>query len=137
MKLVRLTLILLALLPSLVFAQRVAPLENPDPLPVPASLNASEAKKVVVDALFQRGWTIAEEKGNDLVADLHVRTHWLQVDLSITGEQITLSYRNSDNLNYGERRGTPVIHRSFRRWSDTLLSDIRTNMDRLEYSKRQ
>lgn len=137
MKLIRMSLVLLALLPSLVFAQRVAPLENPEPLPVPASLTAAEAKQVVTDSLFQRGWTIAEDKGNTLVADLHVRDHWLQVDLSVTDQQVALSYRDSDNLNYGERRGTKVIHRSFGRWSDTLLSDIRTNMARLEHSKRQ
>lgn len=137
MKLIRMSLVLLALLPSLAFAQRVAPLENPAPISVPAGLTAAEAKQVVTDSLFQRGWTIAADKGNSLVADLHVRNHWLQVDLSVTDQQVALSYLDSDNLNYGERRGTTVIHRSFGRWSDTLLSDIRTNMARLEYSKRQ
>jgi hypothetical protein len=137
MKLIRLFLVLLALTPSLVFAQRVAPLHNPDPVPVPASLTAAEVKEIVTDALFDRGWTIAEDSGSTMVADLQVRDHWLQVEISVADNQVALSYKDSDNLNYGERRGTQVIHRSFGRWTANLLSDIRNNMARLEHRKQQ
>ncbi|MDQ2076642.1 hypothetical protein [Marinimicrobium sp. ABcell2] len=137
MKFIRLILVLLALVPSLVFAQRIAPLENPEPLAIPESLTTAEAKEVITDALFNRGWTIAEDSGDTMVADLQVRDHWLQVDISIADNQIALSYRDSDNLNYGTRRGTEVIHRSYGRWTDTLLSDIRSNMARLEHRRSQ
>jgi hypothetical protein len=139
MKFHRLFVLLILLLPLAAFGQmRATDLTNPAPVNIPQGVSQAAAKDAVIDAMFARGWTVAEESDNHIVADLHVRSHWAQVGIDIADGKVTISYRDSANLRYTERSdGRIVIHNNYLTWVDNLVNDIRAQMARAQRESRQ
>ena len=134
----RFIILLLVLLPFAAMGQfRATDLTNPDPVRIPAGVSQSKAVEAVINAMFERGWTVAEESDDHVVADLHVRDHWAQVDIAIGEEEITITYRDSDNLRYDRRGDREIIHKNYLSWVDNLVNDIRTHLARAQRSARQ
>lgn len=138
MKLNRLFIMFFLLVPMAAFGQlRATDLVDPAPINIPQGVSQSAAKDAVIQAMFARNWTVAEEGDDFVIADLHVRTHWAQVGIDIGEDDITISYRNSENLRYTERRdGRVVIHNNYIAWVDNLVNDIRANLARAQRESR-
>lgn len=127
----KIAIALLVLFPVLCAAQlRATDLVDPQPIAIPQGVSQVEAKKAVIDAMFARGWTVADESDEHVLADLHIRTHWAQVHIAIGDDDIRIAYRDSDNLKYRERRGRTVIHKNYINWVDNLVGDIRRQLAR-------
>jgi hypothetical protein len=133
-----LLIVLIMLAPISAEAQRRASdLVDPAPITIPAGVSQAAAKEAVVNAVLARGWTVAEESADQIVADLHVRAHWAQVGIDIEEEAVLISYRNSENLRYTERSdGRIVIHSNYLAWVDNLVSDIRIHLARAQREAR-
>lgn len=91
---------------------------------VPGNLNKETVKVTIVKAGAQRGWVISDKKGakDTLVGQLHVRKHYVEVEIPYTKESYKIIYVRSENMDYNPARGT--IHRSYNRWVMNLKSDI-------------
>lgn len=133
MKPARFFVLLLLLLPVLSMAQlRATDLRDPAPVSVPAGVSQADAKKAVIDAMIARGWVVAEESDDHVVADLHIRDHWAQIHIAIGQRAIEISYVDSDNLRYEERRGRTLIHKNYIGWVENLAGDIRNHLARAQ-----
>ena len=134
----RLFILFFLLVPMAAFGQlRATDLVDPAPINIPQGVSQSAAKDAVIQAMFARNWTVAEEGDDFVIADLHVRAHWAQVGIDIGEDDITISYRNSENLRYTERSdGRVVIHNNYLAWVDNLVNDIRANLARAQRESR-
>lgn len=79
-------------------------------------------------ALFDRGWTIEEERPGAIIARLDQRSHMLKIWISYVGS-IEISYLDSANLQYAERAGTKYIHPQYMRWTRLLMRTINRNLE--------
>lgn len=127
--------ILLAVLalPAAADAQlRATDLENPDPVSVPEGLEASAVHDAIESALYRRDWTIHSEDAEQgiIIADLHIRDHWAQIEIVYGSDEVVIEYRDSDNLHYDQRDDGEIIHRNYLGWVDNLVTDIRQEMSR-------
>ncbi len=131
-------LLIVMALPLTAEAQRRASdLVDPAPITIPQGVSQAAAKEAVADALLARGWTIADETDDQMIADLHIRSHWAQVAIDFEDRNILISYRNSSNLRYEVRRdGRTVIHSNYLSWVDNLVADIRNHLARAQRNSR-
>jgi hypothetical protein len=128
----RIIVLMLAVLPVVSFAQlRATDLTDPPPIAVPDGAAHEDVRNAVLDAMLGRGWEVAEEGDDFILADLHIRRHWARVHIAIGEDSIQIAYRDSDNLNYGERRGRTVIHKNYLGWVENLAGDIRNHLARI------
>lgn len=133
----RLIILLFALFPVVAMGQlRATDLTNPEPIGIPSGVSQSQAVEAVINAMFARGWTVAEEGDDHVVADLRVRGHWAQVDIAVGEDDIVITYRDSDNLRYDRRGDREVIHRNYLSWVDNLVNDIRVHLSRAQRDSR-
>lgn len=120
-------LLLLPLLALLMGARQV-PLENPEPIAVPAGLSEQKVARSIKAALVGRGWVVTEEQPGKIVSTLNLRSHMAKIDISYNPSQIKIAYLDSKELMYGEKKGVTVIHRNYLSWVQNLVTDIGRNM---------
>jgi hypothetical protein len=129
MKLNRWSLLLLFPLLLLLMGARQAPLNDPDPLAVPAGLSIEQVDRDVRRALISRGWMISEQRPGALEASLTVRAHVARITVSFDTKAVRVNYVSSENLKYEEhRKKGRLIHANYMSWINNLLTDISTNL---------
>lgn len=70
-------------------------------------------------------WTITAGGDHALVASSVVRgKHTAEVTISYTRSSITVTYRDSKNLNYRVKNGMPQIHPNYNVWVQDLIDAI-------------
>ncbi len=120
-----------ALLSMCVFAANVqarqSRLSDPAAVAIPAGMSEEQVVKDIKRALAGRGWTIAEEKPGDIVAELNLREHWAKIHVTHDGKAVQYAYMDSRNLDFESRRGKRWIHRNYLGWMNYLATDTRTN----------
>jgi hypothetical protein len=104
---------------------RTQPYVDPQPIDVPAGMNKAAVKEAIVRALPQRAWIGKEISANELEAKHDkANKHSMTVRIQYSEKQITLSYKDSYNLNYGQNAGGAVIHPTGMLWVRNLREDI-------------
>ncbi|MEH3021151.1 MAG: hypothetical protein PGN19_00265 [Pseudomonas oryzihabitans] len=103
-----------------------APLVTPQEVfPADRAENAADVRRIIVEVLETRGWTVGSESPGVIVASILVRGRhqaWVDIPYSTKGYQIR--YRDSAGLDYdGER-----IHRNYNKWVQLLDADIRRRL---------
>ncbi len=138
MKINRLLILFFLLVPIAAFGQlRTSDLVDPAPISIPQGVSQSAANDAVINAMYARDWTVAEEGDDFIIADLYVRAHWAQIGIDIGEDEIKISYRDSEELRYTERRdGRVVIHNNYLAWIDNLVGDIRSQLARAQRDSR-
>jgi hypothetical protein len=87
------------------------------------------AEKIVHDAIVKaatgRGWRVLSDTPKALRLNINVRNkHQLTVGVKINGDNVSVDYIDSVNLNYAkDGEGRESIHPSYRKWVRTLLKD--------------
>lgn len=99
----------------------VAPL----PIDVPAGMKKASVREAIVRALPQRAWVGKEISANEMEAT-HDKAgkHAMTVSIQYSEKQITLSYKDSYNLNYRQDASGAVIHPTGNVWLRNLRGDI-------------
>jgi hypothetical protein len=89
----------------------------------PAS--ATDVKKAILRAGTSLGWNMKEEKPGHIIGTLHLRTHMAQIDIKYSPSSYSITYRDSQNLNYD---GTN-IHGNYNGWVQRLQQNIQSQMN--------
>ena len=116
----------LLLLPLLLLLAgwRETPLVNPDPIAIPAKTSSAEVGTIVKRALVARTWIVSEDKPGSVKATLLVRDHKARIAIDWNAKDIRISYIDSENLNYTEKKGQKLIHQNYNSWINNLVVDI-------------
>lgn len=118
--------VLLLLLPILLLLAgwRETPLVNPDPIAIPAKASSAEVGKIIKKSLVGRKWIVSEDKPGSIKATLLVRDHKARISVDWNAKDIRISYIDSENLNYEEKKGQKLIHANYLSWINNLVVDI-------------
>jgi len=117
---------------SLVFLSgcRTAPLVNVTDQSVVASQSnytEDDVKKAIVRAGAGLGWNMNADKPGHILGTLHLRSHMAQVDINYDKEKYSITYKDSENLNYdGE-----IIHKNYNGWIQNLDRAIKIQLGNL------
>ena len=122
-------LLLLALFLAFPFvAQAAAPLVDPDPVAVPAGLDADAVAKEIKRALIGRTWTVTGERPGEIDATLNLRKHVARITIGYDTKQVHVAYVSSENLDFKEKRGQRQIHKNYMSWVGNVVTDISRNL---------
>lgn len=106
------------------------PLKDPDPIAVPAGFSVEQVAKAIKVAVASRtGWTITKDEPGQYEATLNVRQHMLKVNIPYSASSVAIKYVDSQNLDYGEKKGVKVIHPKWVNWTRNLSTDIQRELN--------
>lgn len=94
------------------------------PIQVSAKHNSTDIKKAIMRAGAGLGWVIKEKSPGHLVGTIFLRKHTASVDIKYTGKAYSITYKNSENLNYD---GTN-IHKNYNGWVRNLNHRIQSEL---------
>ena len=118
--LLRVTLITLALLVTAGCTSKPI-LNTQHNLPADAQVSEEKMKKVIVNALQKRDWTVQRLSPQLVQAEIIVRNqYYAAIDIRYTRNSYAITYRDSRDLGYKDGK----IHRNYNRWVNNLDSDI-------------
>ncbi len=89
----------------------------------PASVD--DVKKAILRAGATLGWNMKEEKAGHIIGTIHLRKHMAQVDIKYNTKSYSITYRDSQNLNYD---GTN-IHGNYNGWVQRLQQNIQSQLN--------
>lgn len=108
---------------------RTEPYVAPQPIDVPAGMSKAAVKEAIVRALPQRAWIGKEISANELEAKHDkANKHSMTVRIQYSEKQVTLSYKDSYNLNYAGDASSAVIHPTGMMWLRNLRGDIASSL---------
>ena len=116
--------LLLAPILLLLMASRTAPLVDPPPIPLPASISQDTVVHVIEQALSRYGWRIVKSVPGEIDAVYDPRDFSVTIAVHYDARQVQINYVTSENLKYKVRHGRPYIHTSYDRWVRNLATDI-------------
>jgi hypothetical protein len=114
----------LLLLPVALLLMAATPLVDPAPIPVPAGLDAKAIATSIRLGGAQRGWLVTRQDPGAMELTLNIRTHMAKVGVKYDTQSIQLTYLESTNLDYEEKKGNRYIHRNYPKWVNNLVNDI-------------
>ena len=97
------------------------------PIQISAKHNSTDIKKAIMRAGAGLGWIIKEKKPGHLVGSIFLRKHSATVDIKYTNKAYSITYKDSENLNYD---GTN-IHKNYNGWVRNLNSRIQAELSML------
>ena len=109
---------------------RTAPLYNVSDQAVVTNVSSytnADVQKAIIRAGSSLGWNMKVTKPGHITATLHLRTHMAQVDIKYNKEKYSITYKDSDDLNYD---GT-IIHKNYNGWVQNLDRDIKIQLNTL------
>jgi hypothetical protein len=115
------------LLSTGVVQARKAELVDPAPIAIPATLTQAQVVTEIKRALIGRGWEVTAEQPGEIESTLHLREHVARIKVTYDASQARITYVDSSNLDYTDRRGTRYIHPNYLGWIGFLVNDITTN----------
>jgi hypothetical protein len=114
----------LLLLPVALLLMAATPLVDPAPIPVPAGLDAKAVATSIRLGGAQRGWLVTRQDPGAMELTLNIRTHVAKLGVKYDTQSIQLTYLDSTNLDYEEKKGDRYIHRNYPKWVNNLVNDI-------------
>jgi hypothetical protein len=128
------TLVMLVLVAFwLVGCATTAPvLDSPRAIDVPGNASMEEIEDAILDAMRNRGWAVHERNRGEIIADLHVRSHFARAGITYNTGAIAIEYMDSENLEYEVVDGQQRIHGNFNSWLTNLSNDIQRNLSYVE-----
>ena len=108
----------------LVASCRTAPLYNVENAVItpPDGATMEDIDKAIIRAGAQLGWQISRTSPGNLVGRLPIRSHIAIVDIRHGLEEVSITYKDSSNLNY-DAEGN-IIHPNYNKWVKDLQNAI-------------
>lgn len=100
------------------------PLELPPPLALPQCQDKAEVSHAVQAALESEGWTVREDTGGSVRAELSNRMHVLRIRVDYAPGEALLDYVDSQHLGEDERDGRLFVAAPVNRWLRDLAGEI-------------
>lgn len=94
---------------------------------LPAGLTQEEARIAVKLGLVDRKWAYQKGEGDSLIAVLDKSSAMIKMRVEHSLKDVTFHYMESRGLEYDG----VTIHKSYKRWLDSLASDMQTEAKRL------
>ena len=108
-------------------------------------VTAEQVRDAISAAGKRLSWTMASAPNNGLVGTLVVSgKHTISVDVAVTADRYSVTYRNSINMKYGVagkpayassanpvREGTIVIHPAYNQWVQALVTAMDSELKKL------
>ncbi len=117
------------LLPQAAMAAKIKPVVDQ---PIPQELSLEEVKQGMVEGGLKRNWIIEEQSENLMKADIHVRSHYVAVNIKLHDGKYDILYLDSDNMKY---KPDGTIHRKYNGWVANLNGDIQNALRRMAIQK--
>lgn len=107
----------------------MAPVLNLDNEGLPTKLDGKphtqeEVQEAILRACNRRGWSAQVQGDGAILASILVRTHRAKVEIRHTDSAISISYVDSDGLDYRHDQ----IHRNYNRWVTNLYHTIQSEL---------
>ena len=96
------------------------PIKNFKNEPVMQGLSDSQVEKAIKMGVMRKRWQIVSSKPGMIVAGIHVRHHYAQVNIAYTKHDYSITYGRSRNLNAEDGK----IHRNYNKWVILLDQSI-------------
>jgi hypothetical protein len=106
---------------------RMAPLYNVSDMPVVANKpdpTLDDVSKAIIRAGAALGWEMVPAKPGLIVGTLNIREHQAVVDVNYTPKTYSITYKNSNNLNYDGQS----IHKNYNGWIQNLDRAIKAQL---------
>lgn len=103
-------------------------LVDPAPVEIPQGLTDKQVNREIQRSLLGRGWNINQAKPRDIESTLFLRDHQARIRVSWDDKQVRVTYLDSSNLNYEEKRGKRYIHPNYLNWMNYLQNDFKANL---------
>lgn len=120
----------LLVITALAACSRMAPLYNVSAMPVVANKpnpTLDDVSKAIVRAGAGLGWQMVQTNPGLIVGTLDLREHQAVVDVNYTLQTYSITYKNSNNLNYDGQN----IHKNYNGWIQNLDKAIRAQLANL------
>ena len=85
-------------------------------VPIPAGLDLHAITNAISSGVTDRRWTPKVVGPGHVEAHLHIRSHIAIVDITFDESAYSITYKDSQNLDYKNGR----IHRNYTRWAANL-----------------
>ena len=95
---------------------------------VTEDLGKKDVESAIKKALIRRGWTIKETKNGHIAAKIHVRSHRAEIAIAYSKKEISITYVDSANLGYRNKKGEELIHGNYNRWIANLERTIQDQL---------
>jgi hypothetical protein len=121
---------LLAFVPflALLMGARQVPLEDPEPIAIPAGVSQAAVAKAIKVALLDNKWQVVKDEAGRIEGKLDLRSHSVTLAIPYDAKQVRVQYVTSDNLLYEEKDGQKLIHRNYRNWLKNVVVGIQRNL---------
>lgn len=100
---------------------------DPAPVAIPAGLSEEQVVKDIRRALIGRGWTVKDQRPGEIDSELHLRDHVAIIKIAYDANDVRISFVDSQNLDYREKKGKRYIHSNYLGWIGFLVQDLNTN----------
>lgn len=101
------------------------------PPPIAAGATPAQTRVAIVRALVDNDWTVESERPGEITAS-YGGTEWSMVVAISYGEQVAVRYVSSENLEYDDSQGAPVIHGGYNKRVQRLQKEIGQQIALLE-----
>lgn len=101
---------------------------DPAPVAIPAGLSEEQVVKDIRRALIGRGWTVKDQRPGEIDSELHLRDHVAIIKIAYDANDVRISFVDSQNLDYREKKGKRYIHSNYLGWIGYLVQDMNTNL---------
>lgn len=100
---------------------------DPAPVAIPAGLSEEQVVKDIRRALIGRGWTVKDQRPGEIDSELHLCDHVAIIKIAYDANDVRISFVDSQNLDYREKKGKRYIHSNYLGWIGYLVQDMNTN----------
>jgi hypothetical protein len=122
---VRLLLCSLALLGTAVCqAGRERPLEEPEPVAVPAGVPLAVVEKAILATAQQDQWSVDKQVPGSIELSHAVREVAATIAVTYDASSVRISYVGSQNMVGGSRHGNLLIRYQYNRWVKSFASTV-------------
>jgi hypothetical protein len=131
-------LVLASLVVSTAEARSSVPIVNHENIAITTGSKRAPSADEVSAAITRAGqtirypWTVTAGGPGQLVATTLVREkHTVVVDIKYSSTSYSVTYRDSQNMNYKVSKGVPKIHPFYNDWVDELIAAINAELLKL------
>jgi hypothetical protein len=117
-------------------ARHGVPVENYDNVVVVRAdkkvLAADKVREAIVKGVTRLRWIVLEDSPGMIVTSLSIRgKHSMTVEIRYTGQNFSITYRDSSNLNYGKGAHGTDIHPTYNKEVKKLLDSINATLQQV------
>jgi hypothetical protein len=101
----------------------VSPTPLADPRPIAAAPTPAQTRIAILRTLAHSNWSLQSETAGQIVVK-YGASNWSMVVAIDYGDQVSMHYVSSENLDYDDSKGAPTIHAGYNKRVQQLADQI-------------